>query len=268
MKSAFHGNSENVTESILVAKVARLTDDGSTVGPGSYNVAKAFKANSPSAKGANDWSINRTRRQDHFIGRGTGNDVGPGAYHISKYVDRSIQNPTIPRQDKPHTWGAGRKGRAKNNGTIRADYETDSDNEGRERYSPGPGQYISQNHATTFKKTEYAHEHPEKFGSVATRFKEQDAATALGPGQYLSQNVLPKFLTQNRKGGTQNFRSPPRNDLYVSSAMASQPGPSDYAANNSPKKQGPRQAGTGRPFGINTKRFGSDDNGVPGAGKY
>ena len=64
MKSAFNGgNTENVTESILVAKVARLTDDGSAVGPGSYNVDRAYKANSPSAKGA-DWSINRTQRTD------------------------------------------------------------------------------------------------------------------------------------------------------------------------------------------------------------
>lgn len=29
-----------------------------------------------------------------------------------------------------------------------------------------------------------------------------------------------------------------------------------------------KEAGKKRPFGINSKRFGSDDNGVPGAGKY
>lgn len=116
-----------MTESILVAKVARLTDDGSSVGPGSYNVATAFKANSPSGRGA-DWSINKTKRVDHFVRNRTEAEVGPGAYHISKYVDRSIQNPTIPRQVKPNTWGLGKTGkRAKNSGTIRADYETDSD---------------------------------------------------------------------------------------------------------------------------------------------
>jgi len=188
MKSAFHGgNTENVTESILVAKVARLTDDGSSVGPGSYNVDRAFKANSPSAKGA-DWSINRTRRQDHFVRNRTEAEVGPGAYHISKYVDRSIQNPTIPRQEKPNNWGLVRAGkRARNGGTIRADYETDSDTEGRERYSPGPGQYISENQASTFKKQrEFVHDHPEKFGSVATRFKDNDKLAHIGPGSYLS----------------------------------------------------------------------------------
>ena len=187
MKSAFHGgNTENVTESILVAKVARLTDDGSTVGPGSYNVARAYKANSPSAKGA-DWSINKTRRVDHFVRNGTEAEVGPGAYHISKYVDRSIKNPTIPRQEKPNTWGPGRGKRARNGGSIRADYETDSDTEGRERYSPGPGQYLSGNQASTFKRhTEFVHDHPEKFGSVATRFKDNNTMAHVGPGSYLS----------------------------------------------------------------------------------
>jgi len=50
--------------------------------------------------------------------------------------------------------------------------------------------------------------------------------------------------------------------------MVNRPGPSDYAADNSPKKMAAREAGKKRPFGINTRRFGSDDNGVPGAGKY
>jgi len=54
----------------------------------------------------------------------------------------------------------------------------------------------------------------------------------------------------------------------VSSEVANRPGPSDYAADNSPKKLAAREAGKRRPFGINTKRFGGDDNGVPGAGKY
>jgi len=46
------------------------------------------------------------------------------------------------------------------------------------------------------------------------------------------------------------------------------PGPSDYAANNSPKKLAAREAGKNRPFGVNQGRFVNDDNGVPGAGKY
>ena len=75
-------------------------------------------------------------------------------------------------------------------------------------------------------------------------------------------------MTENLKGGTQNFRSPARPDLHVSSEVANRPGPSDYAADNSPKKLAAREAGKRRPFGINTKRFGGDDNGVPGAGKY
>jgi hypothetical protein len=37
-------HSNNQVESVLVAKVARLTNDGSTLGPGSYNVAKSSRA--------------------------------------------------------------------------------------------------------------------------------------------------------------------------------------------------------------------------------
>ena len=35
---------EQITESVLVAKVARLTNDGSNVGPGAYNTIEAHKA--------------------------------------------------------------------------------------------------------------------------------------------------------------------------------------------------------------------------------
>ena len=54
----------------------------------------------------------------------------------------------------------------------------------------------------------------------------------------------------------------------MNSDAANRPGPSDYAADNSPKKLAAKEAGKKRPFGINTRRFGDDDNGVPGAGKY
>lgn len=70
------------------------------------------------------------------------------------------------------------------------------------------------------------------------------------------------------KGGTQNFRSPGRIDPLANSQALNIPGPSDYAPDNSPIKKIPKEAGKKRPFGTNIKRFGNDDNGVPGAGKY
>jgi len=51
-----------ITESVLVAKVARLTNDGSKVGPGAYDLDKAFKANVASPKGGDNWAVNKTRR--------------------------------------------------------------------------------------------------------------------------------------------------------------------------------------------------------------
>ena len=51
-------------ESVLVAKVARLTNDGSTLGPGAYNVDKSSKVLAQSAKGAVKWSNSKTKRPD------------------------------------------------------------------------------------------------------------------------------------------------------------------------------------------------------------
>ena len=43
-------------EKVLVAKVARLTNDGSTIGPGSYNVDEASKSIKTSPRGGVKWS--------------------------------------------------------------------------------------------------------------------------------------------------------------------------------------------------------------------
>ena len=100
------GRDELITESVLVAKVARLTNDGSTVGPGAYDLDKAFRANAASPKGGDNWSVNKTRRQEHFVSKRTEQGVGPGAYQLGKFIDRSIKNPTIPRSEKVMTFEA------------------------------------------------------------------------------------------------------------------------------------------------------------------
>lgn len=91
-----YGN-DQVTESILVAKVARLTEDGGAVGPGSYNLEMAHKASMPSPKGIDNWLKNKTKRRNHFTQSTTGKELGPGTYAIERAIDRSIHNPTIPR---------------------------------------------------------------------------------------------------------------------------------------------------------------------------
>ena len=47
-------------ESILVAKVARLTNDGSTLGPGQYNIDSASKALQKSPRGAINWKDSKS----------------------------------------------------------------------------------------------------------------------------------------------------------------------------------------------------------------
>jgi len=46
--------------SILVSKVARLTNDGRTLGPGAYNVDSASKAIASSPRGGVKWSNSRS----------------------------------------------------------------------------------------------------------------------------------------------------------------------------------------------------------------
>lgn len=65
-------------ESKLVAKVAKLNNDGSTLGPGSYNLINA-KGISKSPKGT-VWSNSTSQRRDHFTKSHTLPNNGPGAH--------------------------------------------------------------------------------------------------------------------------------------------------------------------------------------------
>jgi hypothetical protein len=81
---------EQVTESILVAKVARLTNDGSKIGPGAYNVESAYKKSMASPKKVDNWAVDKTKRQENFVKKTTSKIVGPGAYNNANTLDTSI----------------------------------------------------------------------------------------------------------------------------------------------------------------------------------
>ena len=84
-------------ESVLVAKVARLTNDGSALGPGSYNIAESSRHLQKSPKGSVNWVNSKSKRDEHFIKTFTQRTVGPGSYQNNQQINRSINNPTIPR---------------------------------------------------------------------------------------------------------------------------------------------------------------------------
>ena len=67
-------------ESVLVAKVARLTNDGSTLGPGAYNIDKCSKTIAQSPKCTIKWTHSKSKRPDFFTKTYTQREVGPGAY--------------------------------------------------------------------------------------------------------------------------------------------------------------------------------------------
>lgn len=50
--------------------------------------------------------------------------------------------------------------------------------------------------------------------------------------------------------------------------MIDSPGPQDYIPDLSKSLYNMKDGGDRKPFGVNTIRFGKDDNGVPGAGTY
>ena len=131
-------------ESVLVSKVARLTNDGSNLGPGAYNVDSASKVTAVSPKGTIAWQNSKTKRKEHFIKTFTQQDIGPGAYQfdVKPFMTTSIYNPTIPRAanaSRTHVdFGFPMKKVARNRGTIRSNFEEDSDDEDNSR-SPGPG---------------------------------------------------------------------------------------------------------------------------------
>jgi hypothetical protein len=65
-----------------------------------------------------------------------------------------------------------------------------------------------------------------------------------------------------------NFASSARTDMNVNKGMLFSPGPQDYIPDLSKSLYNMKDGGDRKPFGVNTIRFGKDDNGVPGAGTY
>ena len=233
-------------ESILVAKVARLTNDGRAVGPGSYDPKHAHERGNP--RGSPNMAIDRTVRADLWEAKGTERQVGPGAYHAQREVDRTIKNPTIARGQLWRTADRITKKR-KNKGSIRADFEGD-DTSSDEEALPGPGAHLKSQHITTFNKQEYLHDHPQQFGSCQSRFvdPQRRLANSLGPGEYLSQNLLTKFAPKAGTEGTGNFKTAPRKDGMIHKGQLGAPGPQDYAAD--PAKKGPKKSGHRHPFDV------------------
>ena len=143
-------------DSILVAKVARLTNEGGGVGPATYNPGAAYSA--LHSKGSTAQMAVASDRKDYFTSLTTAPRVGPGSYTIKHGVDRSIRNPTMGRKEIYRT-AEKRFKRRKNRGSIRADFE-EGDTTSDEEPLPGPGHHLQDHHVTTFNKQSYLHDHP------------------------------------------------------------------------------------------------------------
>lgn len=160
--------------------MARLTNDGSQLGPGAYNVATSSKALAASPKGGVKWGYSRSKRGEHFVKTTTQKDVGPGKYSPRAKIDRTINNPTIPRADNKAKTSNGKFKRA----GMMADPLDDEDEDN--RVEPGPGEYLQSFQTTQFGQNAILHEYPQNFGTTVGRFKDKPVGCELGPGRYLS----------------------------------------------------------------------------------
>lgn len=126
----------------------RLLDEGQGVGPGAYDVQGKRRV-----KG---FASVRSARTDPVSGRKDGM-CGPGSYQPNySYVHDKTQASTINRSDikqKPFRTAVDKRFRRKNKGSIRADWDEDSD----EEYSVksdddhiGPGLYNTERQTSSF----------------------------------------------------------------------------------------------------------------------
>ena len=90
----------------------------------------------------------------------------------------------------------------------------------------------------------------------------------LGPGQYLSHTYKLDAHARNLPKFSAAFKTEKRKDFNINKMTIDNPSPGDYMPDLNETLNTVNHPGNNRPFGINTKRFGSDENGVPGAGTY
>lgn len=148
-------------ESYLVSKVAMLTNDGSIVGPGSYD-SHLTKGIGSSSKGVG-WGTRTAKRPDLFTSKATTERVGPGAYLKSQLGDRSTRNATIPKSfvnSRTQINFNGHRVNPKTQESLRLPntFEEESDEE--PHTTPGPGEYLKPHHTSGFGLSSFIHKYP------------------------------------------------------------------------------------------------------------
>lgn len=106
-----------------MTRVSKLTHDGSNVGPGDYDVDRAYKSNKPMPRGSVTLAVDRTKRLESFAQNREALLVGPGSYEIAYHTQKAPKQQTIPRAARSSVWNTVTKKKKKNRGSIRADFE-------------------------------------------------------------------------------------------------------------------------------------------------
>lgn len=115
-----------------------------------------------SPRGAINWKDSKSTRGDHFTKTFTDKGTAPGTYENQNRVQRKITNPTIPRAKHISRtfYSTQNKRTIKNKGSIRDNFEEDSDDENNLKNSPGPGSYLKHHHTSYIGQSPIIHRHP------------------------------------------------------------------------------------------------------------
>ena len=135
----------------------RIMHDGSQLGPGQYEIDKAYKAKLSSPKG---YSILKSKREGIISEKES--TLGPGTYDIQKEL-QSLNKPSFSRAHADKAWSHTAlkyKKRIKNNGSIRADFEEEGEPSEEDTSGPGPGQYLKQYHTSFIGNDSIVHDNP------------------------------------------------------------------------------------------------------------
>lgn len=188
--------------------MSRLVDDPSKVGPGSYFLNDEYSKMYP--KSTINWGNSRSQRIGIPSSNTTSNTVGPGSYNNQSMINRSITNPSIPREGVDKSGKLySRNIKSTTSASIKHNYIDDEDEDEYLKPSPGPGDYMTE--TSTFRTKRVRPGSLQLFGSNVSRFNEKPIGTHLGPGQYKVPNRIGiKNNSAIAKIGSAAFRSPER----------------------------------------------------------
>lgn len=175
-------------------------DDGTTIGPGQYNIPSDFDLKN--RKGVM-WGRSASANNNPRRRRLKKTNLGPGYYNpISDFKPLyKYKQSAAFASDTPRAFFKKEKRRSLASRRTKIDDDSDEDDsEYLEDATPGPGYYYNPEAQSTFKK-QYKDHQFQIFGTASKRFKEstQPTTKSIGPGHYHKKTNMIK-QSFNKRG--------------------------------------------------------------------